>query len=805
MAFNRGGIRLAFALFLCALFFACARFSWTRFSAGLEFDGADGRVVECVVESGGGRVASEAVVCGGRVSFRIPFDADRFHYALQPHDGEYRLKALTLCGLPAFPAEWLVRNVAPRVWLHPPGSPLVDGCLSLRAVEGGGELDYRRLFEMLPRLFRVVRLALALLPLALLLAFALLRAVVRNAARLDRPAVFCAAVFAIAVGVMPDPVRPAMPGLDPSWQWLLNQAAGTEAFGGEVVFTYGPLGFLLFPQLPMGNVVAALAVGSLFALAWGALLLQTYWAKGGRACAWLLALSMLSVQSNNEWRWVVLGVMCVALPFAWTGVSRRREALFMSIGGVALAVSGLMKFSSLVAVLATQVFFAAGYVWKNGRRGLPPCAAWLAAAVAAFALLCAVCFPSFGAFAAWVRGSLATAEGYNLCMTADKSWAQLSMPFIVLLSLLGAIVLRRGFSVRDLALPFLFSPFLFCTMKYALVRQTILPLMYGSIALLAMATARRCAPVRRAVVLSCVFIAAGFCLAAPWMVSGLWDGDFGFGLNPTGAVRSFMLGRRAELAVGATDRAVREKGDVPPAWRESVGSGTVLFVPYEMGPAMTSDTKFRTVWLPSVQTYSACHPHLDRLNARLLEGAKAPEWIVCGLDAVWSGHLVGHPQFWNEVFRRYEFADGDSKFALLRRRETPLPHGRRDVVGTVRVKAGEWFDCSSLGGTDVVVDWPRTSLGRFCATFLRAAAAYVDVRYDDGVEARIRLIPENAAAAAFPIDMVVSDDADLLAALKGTRRRRPAALRFHSSTPSHFAPDVAITQVGAAKKCSPLH
>lgn len=789
----RKSVRFASALLLCAAFFACVRFFWTHFTAGLEFDGADGRAVECVVESCGGRVVDSAAVAGGRVSFRIPIDAERFHYALRPQGGAYRLKTLTLCGFPLFPARWLVGNVAPRVWLYSPGAPLADGALSLHVAPGENELDYRRLFEMLPRLFRFVRLGVASLPLVLLLAFVLLRTAVRNAARLDRPAVFCAVAIAIALGLLPDPVRPAMPGLDPSWQWLVNQAAWTGAFGGEVVFTYGPLGFLLFPQTPMANVFTALAVNSLFALAWCALLLQTYRAENGRPCAWLLALSMLFIQSNNEWRWVVLGILCVALPMVWEGVSRRRDALAMSVGGAVLAVASLTKFSSLVAILATQAFFAAGYVRKNGRRGLAPCAAWFVSASVAFALLCAACFPSFAAFVGWVRGSLATANGYNLCMTAEKSWAELLLPFAVLLSLLAAVALRRGFSARDLVLPFLFSPFLFCATKYALVRQTPLPLMYGSIALLALATARRRALARRAAVLSCAFIVAGFGLTVPWMASGLWDGDFRLGLNPAGALKSASLGRLAERAADETDRAVRERADVPSAWREKIGKGSVLFVPYEMASAMASDTKFLTVWLPSVQLYSACHPYLDELDAALLEGERAPEWIVCGLDAAWSGHLLNYPQFWSAVLRRYEFSDGDSKFALLRRRMAPLsPAPRASAARTLRAGPGEWLDCSSLAGADVSVDWPRTAFGRFCAMFLRAASAYVVVRYDDGVEARIRLLSENAAAASFPLGMVVSDDADLLAALKGAPRHRPAALRFEASSPSHFAPEAIV-------------
>src|SRR5260370_29230780 len=43
------------------------------------------------------------------------------------------------------------------------------------------------------------------------------------------------------------------PGLDESWQWALNAATqNSYIFGKDVVFTYGPLGFLMTPR-PFGR------------------------------------------------------------------------------------------------------------------------------------------------------------------------------------------------------------------------------------------------------------------------------------------------------------------------------------------------------------------------------------------------------------------------------------------------------------------------------------------------------------------------------------------------------------------------
>src|SRR5215831_2182245 len=56
----------------------------------------------------------------------------------------------------------------------------------------------------------------------------------------------CLVTFSIAFG-------PFRPGLDESWAWAVNSVTSTNyIFGRDLVFTYGPLGFLLNPR-PVGH------------------------------------------------------------------------------------------------------------------------------------------------------------------------------------------------------------------------------------------------------------------------------------------------------------------------------------------------------------------------------------------------------------------------------------------------------------------------------------------------------------------------------------------------------------------------
>ena len=48
------------------------------------------------------------------------------------------------------------------------------------------------------------------------------------------------------------------PGIDPGWQWAVNEAGSADwVFGRDVVFTYGPLAFLVVPMDASSNLLLA--------------------------------------------------------------------------------------------------------------------------------------------------------------------------------------------------------------------------------------------------------------------------------------------------------------------------------------------------------------------------------------------------------------------------------------------------------------------------------------------------------------------------------------------------------------------
>ena len=89
------------------------------------------------------------------------------------------------------------------------------------------------------------------------------------------------------------------PGIDPGWQWAANQAADAGlVFGRDIVFTYGPLAFLMVPLDVSSNLLVAniflLVVQTLFTVALAVLFVRD------RRVSAVAAFAILFVIARNQ-------------------------------------------------------------------------------------------------------------------------------------------------------------------------------------------------------------------------------------------------------------------------------------------------------------------------------------------------------------------------------------------------------------------------------------------------------------------------------------------------------------------------
>ena len=104
---------------------------------------------------------------------------------------------------------------------------------------------------------------------------------------------------------------------------------------------------------------------------------------------------MLFPQMNLEWRLVVLACLLSALPLVLpSGKGNSVRAMCsLALAGAFLAVNSLVKFTSLTAVLGTQVFCLAWLAFSDRAQALRRVGAFAVSFAAVFAVLSSFFFP----------------------------------------------------------------------------------------------------------------------------------------------------------------------------------------------------------------------------------------------------------------------------------------------------------------------------------------------------------------------------------------------------------------------------
>lgn len=447
--------------------------------------------------------------------------------------------------------------------------------------------------------------------------------------RPDRPAA-AALIGAAAVGLLAWPYAVITPssGLDASFIAGLHLAGGRGLdVGTEIVSTYGPLGFLAFPQPVYGltSVLALLHTAAIyFALVWilvhRSATVVPLWAA--------LPLSFIGAQAIR-WLGVPEAALALAVIVALLLLERRAAGIPLpgrALGAVAagVAVLGLGKLNTGAVIVAISVI-AVGFIGPRrqlliylGLLAAFGSAAWLGAG------------QGLANVAPFIATSASTILGFNAAMGVDADPAaywQVAAAGVAIAALAYARVdAVSAWPVRlRVALVAVVVLALFVTFKASFVRWHS-GFIFATLVILSIATLSP-RVTRRAGLLgvACVLIAF---LAATRQTAWAF-------LDPTpryALAQLATLFANAETAAGnrqalAADYAVDE------SILHRIGRASVHIGPLESGVALAHDG---LAWrpLPVYQDYIVYSPTLDDVNrATLADEGAAPQFILRGPPA----------------------------------------------------------------------------------------------------------------------------------------------------------------------------
>ena len=629
-------------------------------------------------------------------------------------------------------------------------------------------------------------------------------------------------LFGMIVVAFPIPIARLTSGLDPSWMAALNWASATGwVFGRDGIFTYGPLGFTLFP------VDCASAQWRSVALVGQLCLYGLWWLNAG-----------LVLANIRDWEGQLLffvgavaallkpdgGAVITMTAIGLLAVSQRRNSLALAL--LAAVVSGCSLFikfnlgvSCCASVLTWCLLRAVCDPWRVAvGKGVAVCGALVASAVA-------VNWACGGAWADLVRFI-----DYSIRMSADySSQMSLSGPPGLVVYLLAVLAFLSAYAVSGVFLKttgwstaaLLVLPAFF-EYKRAVTRMDFehwLPGMLGMAGVVGHLVVANAGARERLVIRWCVgvIILAGFILirytgvvdlaVVVGIVLGamtlrscrfLPDQPWGMHLRVwfAGLALTSMLAVCVLLAACATLPAYPSSPDLPPgfvnllklanlkSWlakpptphieiparmREMIGTESVDGYQSEIATILMYQLNYRPRFI--FQSNMAYNPILDSAVAEQIASHDSPRFILYTHNSsIDSAHpWMVDPLTWREIYRWYDLVDEASDLLLLRRRTSPRWRNSLPPSKEFQIEFGETLAIPDGAPAHRLLRArvEMTPFGKLLRFLFRVVPPTIRVEYVDGRVVEHRLVWLNAASG-FLISDLPYDSAANASFFRGT-------------------------------------
>lgn len=570
-------------------------------------------------------------------------------------------------------------------------------------------------------------------------------------------------------------------------------------FGQNIVWTYGPLAFLNYPEAGLVSPVLVLSWNfaiygaSIFCLAKLVRRIRSHYVAMIMLLVLILA-SALRLASGSGERIQIAFLLAIWLVIA--GLTFTDIPAF-AIAGILAGVSVLVKVNDGVINLA--VFYSVyAFAWLRDSRlsarvlglGLVPLATVL--------LLFSWASGGLMSFPNYLHYSLSIANGYSEAMSTIGPLWQTVLAVFSMATL--AMLLTWRLENRRIWCSYLPTALLaLAAFKHCMVRQDDHAIVFhselGLAAILGLLVAVR----KRQMALGIFALAnvATAVLIIHHQSAPTYDNATRFL-----SLRLLPNNLRAYLTLDAS-------------WKNTETATAAALAPLMAGPEIRNAIDGASMedltwnedfiranhfrWKPSpvFQFYAAFKPDLDLLNARSLS-YKGPEFATLRFQEIDGRHpFLEGPATWRAILDHYDLAGGGLDMLLLKRRVSerfsrmkPIPHGET-------VFWSEQFDVPESSSNKVIVLTATTGLslwGKLCNTFFRVDPVYLEATYKSGLTTKFRVVRPNLAEGAIISDLPQSLAQMLpLFGYQQERRDPIIKLRWLADHPAEFQTSIRIT------------
>ena len=474
------------------------------------------------------------------------------------------------------------------------------------------------------------------------------------------------------------PLRYCAPNrtVDNTWFFVLNHAAAHHMiFGRDIIWTWGPLAYLLVPFHLGTNLILGLAFQTALWIFLGYVLWDLIVAARFSIANTALFCAFMALSSINYAQDLYPGYLLPALALLLIVHFRLRGGIHRLIAAlVLLGLMPLFQFVGAVFVLGVVAGFVLDRLVHRSPHVIRESALAILVPLVVSLTGSLLLFHSFHNIAEYIRSSQELATGYVFAMSLLGPPLQLA--FTVLAAVLFSATLltllpdqkTTIFFALVLGFPLIFE------LRHGLVRQDIthviqfFSFLSSAFALIMLAVPLR----RRTVALASVVVLCAF-VALWWRAAAAQDAARSIAsltaARTPGLVwrvlhyKSLVNSLQAEARQNAIDVGLE------PDIRNAIGQQPVSFLSHVYSSALGDDLDLAL--LPVPQNYSAFTPYLDGRNADWLT-THGPRFLV--YEAIVIDDRLGWmeaPATWTSVYRWYDTRIVGRQYLLLERRSQP--------------------------------------------------------------------------------------------------------------------------------------
>lgn len=546
-------------------------------------------------------------------------------------------------------------------------------------------------------------------------------------------------VFALLIS-FPRLLMPFSNGLDMSWVFAINKIYQSDiVWGKDVVFTYGPLGFLIYCQ-PIGNNLLYTSIFWAFLLISHSYLLYQLFFKSNLTNFFgiLVSFFLFTLVANVSREYYICYVAFLAFLLFLNGFRKN-----IYIFGIILILSFFIKFSLFIMIFSSLcIYLIFGYFYSKNiyKYSIPRIIAFLLLVPIAYFVICGFYFDGF---IQYVRGSIDMSSGYIYAMSIPDNNKFAFWIIIASFSFLIATLLVIRSSMYNLIVMLLIATSLFMCFKRGFVRadghaSECMNAMLYYLSLIPLFINWKTLDLKLIVVVKNAFLS----LISITILIAVVQNELS-NINFVSRIKSNIYYLPISISniksqVGENKSYIPNINPLPDNILKTIGNASVTIYPIEI--SYWSSNPINYVPLFGLQAYSIYTPYLDQKTAEKLQQDNGPKFIIFNLDAIdsrWA--LIECPRTWEVIRNYYEIvSQWNGQFLLKRKNEpTKLDYNKPYTVANYSLRNSH----INLKNADFVKIYAKYNLrGKLAKLFWKLPEVNMNVVYSDGSQVSRRVL-----------------------------------------------------------------